>query len=328
MKLHTQTVAVVGAGISGITAASNLAMNGFNVTVFEKSRGLGGRCATRRENDFRFDHGAQYFTASNQEFKDQVDVWLEKKIVAEWPARLVSTDGDNLDDVNNRTQLYVGIPGMNSITKYMAQSINIYFETEITEISFKNNQWHLNTSSQVQVDPFDILILSMPPLQVENLLPDYIPAKKTINKTIMLPCWAVLAVFDYIIPVKYDGAFITDSALSWICRNNSKPGRPDQETWILHASADWSQKHLEDNKEIIIAALLNEFKRITSFFDFKLVFSTAHRWRFAENDTNYSEESVWDPNNNIGFCGDWFSESKIEGAYLSAQNLVKKISNS
>ena len=93
MKLPAKTVAVIGAGISGITAASNLAMKGFNVTIFEKSRGPGGRCATRCEKDFRFDHGAQYFTVSNDQFKNQVEVWLEEKIIAEWPARIVSTDG-------------------------------------------------------------------------------------------------------------------------------------------------------------------------------------------------------------------------------------------
>ena len=131
----------------------------------------------------------------------------------------------------------------------------------------------------------------------------------------------LMVVFDYIIPVNYDGAFVSDSALSWICRNNSKPGRSDEETWILHASADWSQEHLEDNKDEIIVSLLTEFNRITSFSDYKLIFSTAHRWRFAENDINYGEESVWDPDNKIGFCGDWFSESIIEGAYLSGKNL-------
>jgi renalase len=325
MKSNTKTAAVVGAGIAGLTAASNLAKYGYNVTVFEKSQEPGGRCATKHENDFRFDYGAQYFTVSNEQFKNQVDVWLEKKIIVEWPAQLINTDGDNLDEVNNRTKLYVGFPGMNAITKAMAQSLNVHYETGITGINFQQNQWHLEASSPYKFDPFDILILSMPPSQVYSLLPDYVPVKKAINKTTMLPCWAVMAVFDYLIPVNYDGAFVSESALSWICRNNSKPGRPDEETWILHASAEWSQEHLEDNNDEIIASLLMEFKRITSFSDYKLLFSSAHRWRFAENDINYGEESVWDPENHIGFCGDWFSESKIEGAYLSGKNLSQKI---
>lgn len=54
-------VAVVGAGIAGITAARTLAQAGWQVTVFEKSRGAGGRMATRRTAFGGFDHGAQFF---------------------------------------------------------------------------------------------------------------------------------------------------------------------------------------------------------------------------------------------------------------------------
>jgi NADPH-dependent 2,4-dienoyl-CoA reductase/sulfur reductase-like enzyme len=45
------TVAVIGAGISGLTCARTLADHGVSVTVFEKSRGLGGRMATRRSEN-------------------------------------------------------------------------------------------------------------------------------------------------------------------------------------------------------------------------------------------------------------------------------------
>ena len=32
----------------------------FNVKIFEKSRGVGGRMSTRKESPFIFDHGAQF----------------------------------------------------------------------------------------------------------------------------------------------------------------------------------------------------------------------------------------------------------------------------
>lgn len=51
-------VAVVGAGLSGLGCARRLAAAGHAVTVFEKSRGLGGRIASRRVDGTIVDHGA------------------------------------------------------------------------------------------------------------------------------------------------------------------------------------------------------------------------------------------------------------------------------
>jgi NADPH-dependent 2,4-dienoyl-CoA reductase/sulfur reductase-like enzyme len=77
-----QTMAVVGAGISGLTCARTLADHGLPVTVFEKSRGVGGRMATRRsDNGAVFDHGAQYFTVRDQRFQNCVDSWQHAGLV-------------------------------------------------------------------------------------------------------------------------------------------------------------------------------------------------------------------------------------------------------
>ena len=50
-------VAIVGAGIAGLVAGRDLAAAGHDVTIVEKSRGLGGRMAARRVADTVVDHG-------------------------------------------------------------------------------------------------------------------------------------------------------------------------------------------------------------------------------------------------------------------------------
>ena len=66
-------IIVVGAGLSGLSAARELSSRGHDVTVFDKGRGVGGRLATRRAGSAVFDHGAQFFTARSDEFQQQVD---------------------------------------------------------------------------------------------------------------------------------------------------------------------------------------------------------------------------------------------------------------
>src|ERR1700730_8390959 len=55
-----KSIAVIGAGCSGLAAAHILRDAGHTVTVFERSDEVGGRAATRQRQGFTYDHGAQY----------------------------------------------------------------------------------------------------------------------------------------------------------------------------------------------------------------------------------------------------------------------------
>src|SRR5262249_1514763 len=56
-KTIGSNVAVVGGGLAGLTAANYLARAGFSVTLFEKSRSVGGRAKTDAEQGFHFNLG-------------------------------------------------------------------------------------------------------------------------------------------------------------------------------------------------------------------------------------------------------------------------------
>ena len=98
-------VAVIGAGISGLICARTLADHGFPVTVFEKSRGVGGRMATRRTADgLRFDHGAQYFTARDDRFRRYVESWMHDGVVKPWRGRIVVLDQGRVTEEKTSTR--------------------------------------------------------------------------------------------------------------------------------------------------------------------------------------------------------------------------------
>ena len=85
-------IAVIGAGLAGLSCAAVLQQAGFTVSVFEKSRGGGGRMSTRRGGDdgggesapWQCDHGAKYFTAHDPEFQAEVARWCEAGVAALW----------------------------------------------------------------------------------------------------------------------------------------------------------------------------------------------------------------------------------------------------
>ena len=68
-------IAVIGAGLADVSCARQLTAAGRQVTVFDKSKGMGGRMATRRGDDFSVDHGAQYFTAQQPDFHAEIHAW-------------------------------------------------------------------------------------------------------------------------------------------------------------------------------------------------------------------------------------------------------------
>ena len=89
----TPRIAVVGAGVAGAACAAGLQRAGFDVTVFDKSRGLGGRMATRRAQwadadgvarAADFDHGCPHFSVTRPRFRAVVERAAALGHVAHW----------------------------------------------------------------------------------------------------------------------------------------------------------------------------------------------------------------------------------------------------
>ncbi len=77
-------IGIIGAGLAGLKVGSELKKQGHDITVFEKSRGKGGRLANKRLDWGVFDIGAQYFTARSEVFKQEVKSWEKLGLVTPW----------------------------------------------------------------------------------------------------------------------------------------------------------------------------------------------------------------------------------------------------
>ena len=127
-------IAIVGAGMAGLSCATRLAALGHEIALFDKGRGPGGRMATRRvEADgtmLRFDHGAQYFTARDPRFVEQVARWEREGVVARWDAA--------------GADAWVGTPAMNAPIKAMAGRHDVQFGTRIEQLLRDGDGWQLD----------------------------------------------------------------------------------------------------------------------------------------------------------------------------------------
>ena len=172
-------VAVVGAGLAGLVIAGGLRAR-HEVTLFEKSRGPGGRLATRRAARFEFDHGAQYFRARTAAFRAFLAPLLAAGAVAPWPARLATVaQGAVLErrDAGSDDPHFVGVPGMNAIGRHlaadMAQDVQLRLSTRVIAADRDRAHWQLTVAAddgRHSSGEFDWLIVTLPLAQTRALL--------------------------------------------------------------------------------------------------------------------------------------------------------------
>ncbi len=325
MKNRKPNVAVIGAGVSGLNAAHILNQSGFAVTVFEKSRGPGGRISTRREGEWRFDHGAPYFTVRNPIFASQVREWKQEGIVDLWQGKSVEIKSGKIVEAQDPPQRYVGVPAMNALAKHLAQDVTVQYKRRITKLEKSKNFWRLYNESGEHAGDFELLILSIPPAQALDLPPDHLSLISKIKTVKMQPCWSVMVVSESPLPLPFDLAVSEDAVLSRIINNSSKPQRRSGHCWVLQASEQWSQKHIEDRPQAVAEALFGELCKMSGLKNPQTLLLKAHRWRYAVPENPLNEGAIFDSENHLGLCGDWLLQSDLEGAYLSGRLLTDLI---
>jgi renalase len=312
------SVAVIGAGLSGLIAARILKEHGCQVTVFEKSRGFGGRMATRRANpDIPFDHGAQYFTVRDEAFQHYVTSWIKRGVAAQWNGRIVQLGKGECRDVDASTQRFVGVPGMSAIGRDMAVDLTVRLETRIRQVNREGKVWTLADFEDRTHGPFDRLVVAVPSSQAAELLPDH-PFAEKARRVQMTPCWAALIALPITLDVPWDGAFVNDERLAWIARNSSKPGRNgNPDCWVLHASPSWSLQNLEASREEVIQQLLASFEVLVRRKTGIPLYADVHRWMYSAIPEPLNDLAWHDPKLGLCLCGDWLAGARVEGAFRS-----------
>ena len=301
-------IAVVGAGIAGLSAARALVDRGHTVRIFERGRAAGGRVSTRivsaielprgLSGEVAFDHGAQYFTVRDPRFAERAAEWERDKVIARWPGRIVSFDGEGWEDEEKEVSRYVGTPGMSAIATALASGIDIEYGRKIESLD-------------QLLAGFDRVVVALPADQAKALVPSAPPIT-------MRPCWAVMAAFEERVAARFDAAFVNGSAIGWIARNSSKPKRNWKiDTWVIHASTAWSLAHLDDRPDDVGSFLMEAFHDLIPAGLPKAFYATVHRWKHATADPPLAIGAIYDRKSRITLCGDWCRGQRIEDAYLS-----------
>ncbi len=322
--MKNRKAAIVGAGISGITLARALVKEGWEVDLFEKSRGLGGRLATRRGDGWQCDHGAQYFTARDDLFQAEVHRWARLGWVAPWSARIGIYEHGSFRPGTDPVQRYVGTPRMNEMLHHDHQHIRIFHQQRISNMIHQAERWTLLNDEQIPVgSTYSFVLLALPAPQAGQLLQAHSARLfHTTGSVSMTPSWAAICPVSSGNNMEWDAVFVNEGPLRWICHDRCKPGREGADVWLLQATAQWTQDHLNQEPADAGSALRAAFYELTSITTDEM---HMHRWLYADIASPLQLGSVLEPESGLGLCGDWLCGGKVQGAWLSGQDLAKKL---
>jgi len=330
---------VIGAGITGLTAAR--VAPGRRVLVLDKSRGVGGRMATRRVGGAVCDHGAQFFTQRTAEFHGVIEQAVHEGAVLEW-CRGFSRDGSIGTDtaaVGDGHPRYRGGRGMTDLPKWLAAKLaslgnQVEVRTAAKAVSVAIAADCVRVAIEVQDGAAEVIeaagcVLTAPVPQALDLLAaggslDQFEARAiTRLRTVDYdPCFAVMLVLDRPSLLPEPGAiqFGADAAgpVAWVADNQRK-GISAVPALTVHATGAFSREHFDRPPDEVAAVLVDAVRPwIDGDPRTAIVERSVHRWKFAAPTTVLPDPfvavSAVPP---VVCCGDAFAGPRVEGAFSS-----------
>lgn len=318
-SLDTPRVGVIGGGPAGALCARILREHNIDVSVIDKGRRPGGRLSTREYPDAHFDHGAQYMTVRDPTLRDRLASWIEADVVARWNG--VEVTLGRADPRQPRSERWVGVPTMSALVRHLLDEVPCRFGARATAVGDANGQLAVTLASGTTLG-FDRVVVAIPAPQAATLLDQRPELAAAAASARYAPCWAVMADFDRRYQGHWASARPEHGAIAWIARNQTKPARPDRESWVVHATPEWSRAHIEDAEETTAATLIASALGLAKW-DEQPAQLRAHRWRYALVESPVGVPCLFQ--NGVGLCGDGLLGGRIESALLSGAAMAERV---
>ena len=158
---------------------------------------------------------------------------------------------------------YRGVISNHAIAKYLAQDLTVETNTRVTNIHWANGLWTVETNTSKTYDG-DVLLMTPPIPQALTLLIESkidVPEEFTnrLENVAYHRCIALLALLKSRSKIPSPGAVrMSGEPIKWIADNQKKGISPNGVALIIHAGAQFSLNHWDDENEKIVQCLLSD----------------------------------------------------------------------
>ncbi|GAX81511.1 hypothetical protein CEUSTIGMA_g8939.t1 [Chlamydomonas eustigma] len=364
------SVAIIGGGLSGLCCALELAKQGMRSTVFDTGQhSCGGRLATRNTKDgsirksflqdeaysmsgLYFDHGAQYFSASDSRFVSLVNEWLAEGVIKEWvgPVGTLMPGGSFQSSTSSKGARYVAVQGMRSLAQHLEHQLSKQY-SNLVQVrrpmwvgkmeSIDNQGWRLMGEGK-SLGIYDAVVIAHNGKCANRLMgPTGAPlVAQQLMGLRLSATWALMVAFDSPLPVKFEGATVVGSnVLSWVANNTAKLDLKHAPSsiscWTMTSTNEYAQANKVPQEAVpsevqdkITSEMLDAFAAAIGVkrADIpKPIFYQCQLWGAALPLNTPSVECIFDAQSRVGVAGDWCSGSNMQAAAISGISLAGRI---
>lgn len=319
----TMEIAIVGAGFTGSFLAHALTQKGHKVSVFEKSRGKGGRMSTKRFDGGQFDMGAPVVPAKSEAFVDFMQQLTNDEVAARWNTKVFDCETE-LKERDEQPLNFVFTPSMSAVCHYFMQGIGFYPGCRIQHMQRLKQGWMLWCEAEQKYGVYDTVIVTAPYPQTHALLSEQFDLSG-IPEPQWRACWTVALSEPESNPQSLPALIYSrKGALQTLVHDSAKPGRDSGTSiWVAYLGHALSEQWLEDDHHMIeqrTKALLQQqypgaFTQIQHCY--------VHRWRYARLASSETPVDVLrNEDSTLIGAGDWSSGGSVESAWHTANRVL------
>lgn len=260
-------LAIVGAGAAGAAAAYALRDAPVDVTVFEADEGVGGRAASGRKNDCRYDYGANYVKADSSRVAELVTEELPTAglvDVAEpvwtFDASGTISKGDDRDE--HKWTYEAGIAELPE--RLLAETdATLEFGTRVRRLSHSGGTWWLLDDAGADLGTFGAVLLTPPAPRTADVLagtewdsPLLADLQAAVDAVSYRSIFAAVLHYPFAVDYPWYALVNVDREhdVGWLSREELKAGHvPAGETLlVVQMAPGWADGRSEEPGELTV----------------------------------------------------------------------------
>ncbi len=308
MSVSKSDFLIVGAGLTGLNLARELQQfqPSLQVLIAEKSKSCGGRMATRRVDESRYDHGAQFIKNSLSAQK-LFEFWRQENVLKKFPSDLF--------------EAHCGKPGMTELAKKLAASLNISYNLKVQKLEKQSDHWRVSLEEGEPLNAQQVVLTCPLPQSLEILNQSGISFAADLVNIHYQKAVVLLLRFDAALEPEMIYSENVDKNIFSICSQQAK-GLAKQPDYTFVMQEAWTNTHFDrlegDIAQAASAVLRQKFPRQN------ILNLQVKKWRYAQPTSIWSQ-FFENPAPRVYLAGDAFGGASLNGALKSSNSLAEHL---